>query len=182
MTPPSTPGGTVTTTLRHSVIALSTLLLSAPLALTMAPTAAADEVRCTGTIGGVTVDNLRVPDGSSCRLVGTTVEGNITVGSGSRLVAVRVSVEGNIQAEGADRVVVRKGSRVDGSIQLVQGGSASIIRTTVNSDVQLFENSGGLIVRGNTIDGNLQCKENSRTPVGGSNTVGGNREDQCSRL
>jgi hypothetical protein len=172
----------VTTTLRRSVIATSALLLSAPLALAIAPTAAAEEVTCTGTIGSVTVDNLRVPDGASCRLVATTVEGTITVGNGSRLYAVRVSVKGNVQAEGAERVVVRNGSRIDGSIQLVQGGSAKILRTTVNSDVQLFENTGPLLVRGNTIDGNLQCKENSRTPAGGGNTVGGNREDQCSRL
>jgi hypothetical protein len=172
----------VTNTLRRSAIATGALLIAAPLALTLAPAAHADETTCRGTLGAVTVDDLRVPDGASCRLVGTTVQGNITVGTGSRLVAVRVSVEGSIQAEGAERVVVRNRSQVDGSIQLVQGGSARILRSAVDSDVQLFGNSGPLLVRGNSIDGNLQCKENTRTPAGGGNSVGGNREDQCARL
>lgn len=172
----------MTTILRRSVIATGALVLTAPLALSMAPAAQADEVTCRGTLGAVTVDDLRVPDGASCRLVGTTVEGTITVGTGSRLATVRVVVEGNIQAEGFDRVVVRNGSRIGGSIQLVQGGSAKVLRSTVNGDVQLFGNSGPVLARGNTIDGNLQCKDNSRTPAGGANTVGGSSEDQCASL
>jgi hypothetical protein len=48
--------------------------------------------------------------------------------------------------------------------------------------VQIVKNTGSLTILGNTIGGNLQCKENSQTPTGGGNIVGGKKEDQCSGL
>ena len=40
--------------------------------LAFAPIAFAEERTCRGTLGAVTVDNLRVPDGATCTLNGTT--------------------------------------------------------------------------------------------------------------
>ncbi|MGH9334009.1 MAG: hypothetical protein ACRD21_09685, partial [Vicinamibacteria bacterium] len=104
--------------------------------------------------------------------------------------------------ENARLVVVAEGSRVGGSVQVVQGGGATVSDSNVNGDilyddnrntlrvlrndvggnVQVFQNTGGVEIRRNVIDGNLQCKENQPRPVGGRNVVGGNKEDQCSRL
>src|SRR5688572_20009300 len=70
------------------------------------PTALAEEIRCTGTIGATTVDNVLVPDGSSCTLQGTRVEGNVVVGRGATLTASGISVKGSVQAEGATWVTV----------------------------------------------------------------------------
>jgi hypothetical protein len=98
--------------------------------------------------------------------------------------------------------MVVEGSRVGGSVQVVQGGGATVSDSRVNGDilyddnrralrvlrndvggnVQAFQNTGGVEIRRNVIDGNLQCKENQPRPVGGRNVVGGNKEDQCSRL
>jgi hypothetical protein len=39
----------------------------------------ADETVCQGTIGSTTVDNLRVPDGATCVLIGTFVKGTVKV-------------------------------------------------------------------------------------------------------
>ena len=75
-----------------------------------------------------------------------------------------------------------KKSRVDGSIQLKQGGGGKILRAVVGSDIQLFSNDGRFEVRHNRVEGNLQCKSNDPAPVGGNNTVGGNKEDQCKGL
>ena len=56
----------------------------------------------------------------------------------------------------------------------------------------MFKNTGilgpafpfSVSIGGNTIGENLQCKENSPPPIAspsaGSNTVGGDKEDQCS--
>ena len=44
-----------------------------------APMAQAEERVCRGTIGATTVDNLRVPQGATCTLNGTKVEGTVKV-------------------------------------------------------------------------------------------------------
>jgi cytoskeletal protein CcmA (bactofilin family) len=182
-------------------IAALTMLIG--LAFTLAPgVAQAEERKCRGTLGAITIDNLRVPQEASCTLNGTKVEGTVKVERDARLVANDVRVIGNVQAENARAVVVRDGSRIGGSVQVVQGGAARVVRSRVNADilydendrsldvlrnrvggdVQAFQNSGGVEIRGNTIDGNLQCKENSPPPVGGNNVVHGNMEDQCAGL
>jgi len=165
-------------------------------------TAIAEERTCRGTIGARTLDNVRVPQGAECVLKGTNVKGTIKVENRAILRARGVRVVGNVQGEGARRVDVVGGSRVGGSVQVVQGRAAKVKRTRVNGDilyddnsarlaairarvggnVQAFQNTGGVRIRGNTIDGNLQCKENRPRPVGGNNTVKGSKEDQCSRL
>ena len=40
----------------------------------------ARDVRCSGSIGAIVVDNVFVPDGASCTLSGTRVRGNIQLG------------------------------------------------------------------------------------------------------
>jgi hypothetical protein len=75
--------------------------------------AVAEERVCGGTIGAVTVDNLRVPQQATCRLQGTIVQGTIKVEHAARLVASAVRVIGNVQAEGAASVTVAS-SRVGG--------------------------------------------------------------------
>lgn len=171
--------------------------------LTLSPRAAmAEETTCRGTIGSRTVDNVRVPDGATCLVEGTTVKGTIKVESNAVLKATDVSVVGNVQAENARNVVVRGGSTVGGSVQVVQGNAALVRGSRINGsvlfdeqsgpvaakgnrvgeDVQAFHNTGGTEIANNTIDGNLQCKENRPRPTGGNNRVGGNKEDQCSRL
>ena len=164
--------------------------------------ASAEERTCRGSIGRATVDNLRVSDGATCRLNGTTVKGTVKVESGATLVATDVRVIGNVQAENARKVIVREGSHVGGSVQIVQGRSGRVagsnvqgdilfddntlkvaaLGSTVGGNIQAFQNTGGVTIRGNRVDGNLQCKENRPAPVGGNNVVQGNKEDQCARL
>jgi hypothetical protein len=148
----------------------------------VAAPASAEERSCRGTLRAVTVDNLRVPQGATCRLRGTRVKGTIKVERAGRLFARHVRVIGNVQGEGARHVAVTRGSRVGGSIQVVQGRHGSVLRSRIVGDVQFFENRGRIEIRRNRINGNLQCKENARRPVGGRNVVGGNKEDQCARL
>lgn len=160
------------------------------------------DATCQGFLGDVTVENLRVPQGASCTLDGTRVNGNIKVENGASLTAQRVTVIGNIQAEGASFVEVLAGSTVGGSIQLKQGGAARVEDVIVNGDiqfesnngtfsaarnrvggnVQVFQNVGGVTIADNAINGNLQCKENNPAPTGGNNIVQGNKEDQCADL
>jgi hypothetical protein len=181
---------------------ITTLGASAALLFAAAPPAAAEEISCRGTIGGRTVDNVKVPAGATCTLDGTVVQGTINVNSGATLYALGVRVVGNVQGENARRVEIRAGSQVGGSVQVVQGNSALIKRNRIHGDIlfddqtgrvaarhnkvgdniQAFQNTGGVVIADNTVDGNLQCKENDPRPTGGNNTVHGNKEDQCRRL
>jgi hypothetical protein len=161
----------------------------------------AEQTDCKGVLRAITVDNLRVPDGTTCRLRGTRVQGTVSVGNGARLLAKRIDVAGNVQAENARKVSLVK-SRVGGSVQLTQGGAARVegltiggnlqleandgsltaAKNSIGGDLQVFQNSAGAGLRSNLIDGNLQCKENSPAPRGGGNVVGGSAEDQCARM
>ena len=178
------------------------MLLAFALLIVTGMAAHADEFTCTGALGGVTVENLRVPQGAACTLTGTHVEGNIKVERDATLSAAGVRVGGNIQAENHLAVNVGGGSTVGGSVQVKQGGGAQVVdtrvtgdiqydsnsqaleasRNTVGGNIQVMKNSGGVTITGNVIDGNLQCKENNPAPVGSGNVVKGSAEDQCAQL
>ena len=185
------------TSLRRSLMLIG---LSATLLLFAAPVAVfAEERTCRGTLGTITVDNLRVPQGAICELRGTYIKGTIKVERGAVLRAFGVRVIGNVQGENAKKVVVRDGSRVGGSFQVVQSGVAKVLDSRINGDIlvdenmgrnnirrnvvggniQAFQNTGGVYIYRNRVDGNLQCKENRPRPVGANNIVQGNKEDQC---
>ena len=179
---------------------LAMALLGASLLVVAAPTAVlAEERTCRGTLGSITVDNLRVPKGAHCDLRGTYVKGTIKVGANAVMRAFNVRVVGNVQGENSKKVVVRNGSRVGGSVQVVHGGVVKVLDSRINGDIlvddnsrlqnlrrnvvggniQAFQNTGGVEIYRNRVDGNLQCKENRPRPVGANNVVQGNKEDQC---
>jgi hypothetical protein len=153
-------------------------------AVTASP-ARAEERSCRGSLGAITVDNLRVPSGATCTLAGTKVKGTLKVERGATLTATGIRVVGNVQAENA-RYVKVAGSRIGGSIQIVQSRNSATLskihRNTVKQDVQFFENRGAISITSNRINGNLQCKANNPQPTGGGNVVGGNKQDQCAGL
>ncbi len=96
------------------------------------PAAGTAEERKCSTIRSKTLVNVKVPVGASCTLKSVKVKGTVKVGRTARLEAIRVRVVGNVQAENARQVIVRAGSKVGGSIQIVQGRKARIKGTTVN--------------------------------------------------
>ena len=79
--------------IRHLRVASLTALVTATAALAAAPSAFAEERSCRGTLGAITVDNLRVPQGATCTLNGTRVKGTVI---------------GNVQAGGAARVNLKR--------------------------------------------------------------------------
>lgn len=176
-------------TRRLAAAALAVPLLGAGLTLATSAPAHADDRVCRGTIGARTIDdNVVVPRGATCRLLGTRVGGNVEVRAGGTLRAEGVRVDGNIQAQGARRVaVIPNGTRravVEGNIQLSKGGRLGgvITRAVVDGDIQLVANRGRFTVRRNVVDGNLQCSKNQPRPVGGKNRVEGDKQGQCRRL
>lgn len=191
-----------------SAAGLVALALSVVALLAMAPSAQAEERVCRGSIGAVTVDNLRVPAYATCNLSGTRVKGTVKVEYGSTLYAYGVRVNGNVQSEGFRNVYLTRSrtatSFVGGSVQLkngLGGGTGYVAYTYVKGDVQYeanrakmfagystllanlqaVQNKGGVQIVNNRISQNLQCKENVPAPTGGGNTAGA-KEGQCARL
>lgn len=174
-------------------LALSAALWAAP--------AAAEEYICTGAIGPVYKDNVFVPDGATCTLDRTRLKGNLVVGRGATARALSITVNGNVQAEGATFVGIAGFSNVGGSVQIVQGGGATIEGARIQGDLQFessvaaisatgnavggslqaFQNLGGLSFVNNRMNGNMQCKENRPAPLGSGNRSP-SKEDQCARL
>jgi hypothetical protein len=182
-------------------IRIGLIAVIAVLATALPQAALGEERSCRGTLGRVSLDNLRVPQGATCKLKGTRLNGTITVQRGATLIANRARINGNVQAENARNVVVRR-SRVGGSIQVKQGGGATVAgsrvihdiqfdangrllrahRNRVGGSIQVVGNSGGASIVRNVINGNLDCKENRPAPTGGGNVVGESKTDQCERL
>jgi hypothetical protein len=183
---------------------LAIVLTSVLVLAVAAPAALAEERVCRGTLGAITVDNLRVPSGATCILNATTVKGTLLVERDATLYANGVRVIGNVHSEGFQTVSIKDGSRVGGSVQLENGnsgGTGKVISSRVKGDLQFFSNearmvaqgntllanlqavsnTGGVVIKNNTISENLQCKQNNPPPVGGGNTAG-DKEDQCARL
>jgi hypothetical protein len=154
--------------------------VAAAAAIAVAAPALAEERACRGTLGPVTVDNLRVPQGATCRLNRTRIKGTLKIQRGATLRAERIRVVGNVQAEGAARVNVALSGV--GGIQIVRGRHSTVRGNRVIGDIQYFSNRGRIVIRSNRVNGNLQCKSNSPRPTGGGNVVQGNKEDQCARL
>jgi hypothetical protein len=182
-----------------------TLFATAMALLSTTERVAADDTFCSGSFGAVTLDNVIIPDGATCTLTSTTVQGNIKVGTGSTLLGNVISVIGSVQAESSKYVLLTPGSTVNGDVEVKKGGggprSARLVlvtiggkvlfeectshvraeKCTVTGDIQVFKNTGGAVVTRNTVNGNIQCKENVPAPTGVLN-VAASKEDQCAAL
>jgi hypothetical protein len=179
---------------------LSLIVLVAPFTA-----AIADDTVCTGLLDGVH-DNVIVPEGADCVLTDALVRGTVEVKAhGSLAVRGRTSIQGSVQSDGGRHVRLLGGSvTVGGNVQIKRASNSSgyepgtriagnfqfeentgaLFATggLIGGNLQVIKNSGGGSISGNTIRETLQCKENFPPPAGGGNSVGGNKEDQCSPL
>ena len=89
------------------------IALASVLALIIsAPAAQAEESVCRGTIGVTTVDNHFVPQGATCTLNGTKVEGTARSQRCASSPPAAYRVKGNVQSEGFRYIALRENSRV----------------------------------------------------------------------
>ena len=112
------------------------------------------------------------PAEANCILNGTSVEGTVKVETDAVLEAYGIRVIGNVHAENARKVVLLDRSQIGGSVQIVQGHAARVIRARITGDILFDEQEGALAAKGNRIGGNLQAFQNS-----GGSTVRNNRID-----
>ncbi len=146
-------------------------------------------------VGGEIDGNVRV-DGGTLSLTNVTVNGNVQLqGGGAFSIGPSATIDGNLQiqnlpAGGAENQVCD--SHITGDVQYqnsdtpVEIGSASstCLGNTIGGNLQFHNNDAQGLISDNSITGNLQC--HSDTPaasgIAGSNTVGGQKQNECAGL
>jgi hypothetical protein len=146
-------------------------------------------------VGGAIDGNVQL-DGGNLSLTNVIVSGNVQLqNGGSFSVGPSATIDGNLQAHnlpagGAGNQVCD--SRITGNLQYqnsatpveVGSGSPTCTGNTIGGDLQFHNNTADTTASGNSINGNLQC-QNDTPPTTGipeSNTVGGNKQGECSEL
>jgi hypothetical protein len=182
-------------------ILFATAMSAVGIAVSTAP-AAAQDIRCTGIVGAISVDTVTVPTGSRCVLRGTRVGGDVIVDRGGILRVERGLIMGNIKGDGARSLVVTARTRLAGSVEWKLSGAASVansmidgdlkfeegigavsaVNNDIQGDIQAEKNRRGALFSDNVIQGNLKCQENIPAPTGSGNIVAGNKEGQCRGL
>lgn len=159
-------------------------------------------VTCVGLrIGAIALDSVIVPEGATCVLEGTRLNGSILVGARGHLSATDVQVTGGLQADGAAHTRLAGASSIGAAVQIKQGGSADVSGAVIRGDLQIdamsgpvsasgnqlagnlqvMSNRGGVALISNRLDGALQCKDNLPAPTGSAN-MASIKEDQCRSL
>ena len=153
-------------------------------------------------------DNLVVPEGSTCTLVATQVQGNVKVDKGASLLAIAASIRGNVEGNDVAFVLLRFEMQVGGNVQVKGGapgtatgfdinvrvgatrssrataraaGQTFIDAATVGGDVDVLESSGFVEFEFNTVGGNATGAENSGGLSDLGNTVTGNMKVEKNR-
>jgi hypothetical protein len=112
------------------------------------------ETTCEDVVITGTHDNVTVPPGRGCRIVGATILGNVKALLRSRLDVAQSTVHGNIDGDGAERFDLLQ-STVGGNIFLTGGGiedapfgTPFILVTSVtvlNGDLHILKSTGNSI-------------------------------------
>ena len=146
--------------------------------LLVAPGANADDYYCKGKEKGGSYDNIVVPHGGKCALIGTNVKGNVEVEKGGALTTLHANIEGNISAYEARCIRILKMTYVGGDVKIEKTGyyaneekmhkkknkPSRICNSDIGGNIQLIENYVPFEVGcddngGNYIGGDLEVKE-----------------------
>jgi hypothetical protein len=160
-----------------------------------APAAHADDFRCVGVVGPITVDNVVVPSGSQCALGGTQVLGNVKTEAGGDLSMGGANVHGNVQVTSGSTASASS-STIGGDYQCdgclsqnlflsVLGGNfqvagaddhAFIVASIVAGDVEIVESVSAasfFSIDETLIGGNVKFEKNAGSTVIHENMIGG---------
>lgn len=154
------------------------LALATALVIMAVPVAAAAPTECTGTLAAVTVDNVVVPSGAHCEMVGTTVTGNVLVRAGASLRASGSNISGHVIGRDTAWVCLQVGSELGGNFDVTGGNLGTTtgfdINVMVGGNAKVSENAGLTFIDAAQVGGNIDVSENTGTLEIEHNTVGGN--------
>jgi hypothetical protein len=112
---------------------------------TGSPSGATTAARCNGTLGATTVTLVFVPNGASCTLNGTRVQGNVIVATNASLAASNARIDGNIQGDDALRMAATDGTVILGDVQAKRRASVVMTNTVIGGNLQIEEAGASLV-------------------------------------
>jgi hypothetical protein len=119
------------------------------------PAAHADDFRCVGVVGPITVDNVVVPRGAECMLDGTRVLGNVKTKRGGNLFMFGAAVHGNVQGKtGSTAGAVR--SRIDGDYQCDGCVSQDLALSSLGGNFQVTGADDHAFIVGSSVAGDVE--------------------------
>jgi hypothetical protein len=127
--------------------------------LAMASSAMARDLRCNGVVEGKTYEDVVVPSGAACTLVGTTVKGNVRVLRNAYLQTVGAVVHGDVEGSSSQTVFIDSGSRIRGSVESVGARQFFVYNSSVGEDIEPERTREAVQICGNTVRrGNIEVR------------------------
>jgi hypothetical protein len=158
------------------LLGTSAALVAATVILIMPSAATANDSTCVGLLTG-THDNVVVPPGAACTLVGATVEGNVKALERSTLFVFASTIKGDVQGDKTREVRVQFESQVGGDVQVKGTAPDSFnavdINVRVGGDVQFEESAGIVFIDTARIGGDVTVIKHTGRVEAEFNTVGG---------
>jgi hypothetical protein len=141
-----------------------------------APPAIAATTECTGVLTG-THDNVVVPSGQDCEMLGATVTGNVLVRQDASLRASASQIAGNVLGLDSSWVCLQFGSELGGNFHVRGGDPMTTTGFDIGVEVQgnalVTENAGLTFIDAAQVGGKIEVRKNTGTLEIEHNTVGG---------
>jgi hypothetical protein len=117
------------------------------------------DFRCNGVFEGRTYDDVVVPRGGACTLIGARIKGNVTALRNGYLHATNTRVRGDVEGSAAQTIFIDAGSRVGGSIEADRAAQFFVFNSTVGEDIEPERTREVVQICGNTVrEGNIEVR------------------------
>ena len=127
--------------------------------LAMASPAMARDFRCNGVVEGKTYNDVVVPSGAACTLVGTTVRGDVRVLRNAYLQTIGAVVRGDVEGSASQTIFIDIGTRVSGSVESSGARQFFVYNSTVGEDIEPERTREAVHICGNTVrGGNIEVR------------------------
>jgi hypothetical protein len=159
--------------MRRPVVAVASA--SAVLLLSAAP-AAADDTECVGILPPGAYDNIVVPEGAHCEMVGVQVKGNVIVKPGASAAIQESTVDGNVEGSRVDWVQAAVDTEIGGSFKVEEALDPVIFTgvagVTIRGSFSVARSRAGANMLG-SVDGNAIVTDSGGVNVQVIGAVGG---------
>ena len=179
--------------------------ISVAAAWSVTPAAAADapNVKChSGDILVGTYNNVEVPKGNFCLLLGATVLHNVTANGAIQLGIDNSTIGGNVEAHNVSDNGWVCGSTIGHNVDVSNAGQSGaepgswfigdaswcipqfdpVPGNYIGGSLRFYDNRSGGFISNNDIEHDLACDKNTPPPTGANNAVDHNATGQCSAL
>jgi hypothetical protein len=120
---------------------------------------ARSDFRCNGVFKGKSYDDVVVPRGGTCTLIGATVAGDVRALRNAYFRTADTVVRGDVEGKDVQTIFIDTGSRVYGSVEAVGAAEFFVFNSTVMEDIEPERTRQVVQICGNTVRrGNIEVR------------------------